>query len=347
MRAPSLRRHRALVAASLLGALPVGHALAQPAPRPHHAGPAVSASSATAPPPAPASASPSGSAPALDSGSLPTPPPPPPAHPGPAPEDIAKKAALTPIVPSPENDRKPAFQLYSEIDLPVLGVGLVLGSARFLRTQKAYCGTDAATPCDTGELNGIDRATGGVWRPSWSTASDIGLAAIVGGTGILLVGDEGVLSALNDSVVIAQSALIATALPAVMTISVSRPRPFMYGHDAPGSARASPDAALSFISSHTSVSFALATSTYVAMNRLHPRGSGPLWVLGIGLAAATFVGSARVAAGQHFPTDVVAGAIIGSSVGILIPSMHASPVQVVPSMDPKTGSKGLALTGAF
>lgn len=42
----------------------------------------------------------------------------------------AKAAELTPIVPSPQNALRPAFQLYSEVDLPIMGMGLVFAGAR-------------------------------------------------------------------------------------------------------------------------------------------------------------------------------------------------------------------------
>ena len=34
------------------------------------------------------------------------------------------------------------------------------------------------------------------------------------------------------------------------------------------------------------------------------------------------VGSLRVAAGMHFPTDVLAGAAVGAALGIAIPDLH-------------------------
>ena len=45
--------------------------------------------------------------------------------------------------------------------------------------------------------------------------------------------DEGLYPALNDMVVVAETALAATALASVMTLASSRPRPFLYGEEAP------------------------------------------------------------------------------------------------------------------
>lgn len=241
---------------------------------------------------------------------------------------VAKEADLTPIIPSPKDPLKPAFQLYSELDLPVLGVGIVLLGSRFVRRAPAYC----APLCDPDELNALDHLVAGRWDPGWAAASDIGLFALGAGTVLFLAFDEGPLPALNDLVVIAQSALIATTLPSLATFPIGRPRPYLYGTKAPLEQRQSGDASLSFISSHTSTSFAFATSAYMALRRLHPKTSWPWTALGVGLTGASFVAVSRVFAGSHFPTDVITGAITGASVGVLIPSLHGSPVRVVPQV---------------
>ena len=75
-------------------------------------------------------------------------------------KEVAAKAELTPIIPSPKNPTRPAFQLYAEIDLPVLTVGLVFAGVRFIQTRTAYC----APLCDRNDLNALDRTTAGRWR---------------------------------------------------------------------------------------------------------------------------------------------------------------------------------------
>jgi membrane-associated phospholipid phosphatase len=253
----------------------------------------------------------------------------------------AKAAALTPIVPSPRNPLRPAFQLYAEIDLPILAVGLVFAEARLVRSQPAFC----APKCEPGDLNAIDRTTAGYWSPGWQTASDYGLYAVGVGAAALIFADEGFLPGLNDSVVVAESALAATAVASIMTLAAGRPRPFLYGEKAPLSARNSADAGLSFLSNHTAISFSIATSTLVTMRRLHP-GSKLTWIVaGVGGAIATFVATARVLGGMHFITDVVGGAVVGTSVGVLVPCLHGSPVSVVPVAG--DGQHGLALVARF
>jgi membrane-associated phospholipid phosphatase len=253
----------------------------------------------------------------------------------------AKAAELTPLVPSPENPLHPAFQLYAEIDLPILGMGLVFAGARLVHGQPAYC----APLCDPSTLNALDRTTAGYWSPAWQDASTVGLVAIGLSAATLLFIDEGLMPGLNDSVVIAESALGGIALASMMTLAAGRPRPFLYGEKAPLSARNGSDAGLSYLSSHAVASFAIVTSTFVTMRRLHP-GKKVAWVvLGVGGAMATFVAVARVMGGMHFISDAAGGAVVGISVGMLVPSLHGSPVSIVPMAG--EGRKGVALSARF
>src|SRR5262245_39474902 len=89
-------------------------------------------------------------------------------------EKTAQASALTPITPQPREPTRPAVQLYAEIDIPILAVGLVFVGGRFLRTQKAFC----APRCDPADLNSLDRTTAGTWSPRWATGSNVGLISL-------------------------------------------------------------------------------------------------------------------------------------------------------------------------
>jgi membrane-associated phospholipid phosphatase len=258
-------------------------------------------------------------------------------------KEVAKIAELTPIVPSPADVTRPAFQLYAETDLPLLGLGGVMAAARLTKAQKAYC-APLCNPDAVG-LNAVDRLTAGYWSIPWQIASDVGLYSLMLGSAVVLVADEGLLPALNDAVVVAESALSAAAVTSILTLAAGRPRPFLFGETAPLDVRNNGDANLSFASSHASISFALVTSTFMATRRLHPNAKYPLVVLGAGAAIASFVGTARVLGGEHFITDALGGAVVGTSVGVLIPALHQAPATVVPVVSDT--QRGFAVAGIF
>jgi membrane-associated phospholipid phosphatase len=271
-----------------------------------------------------------------------------------APAAPGASAALTPAsqpgpstpavgvpVPSLRYPRSPAFQLSLEYDLPVLAIGIVFAASRLLLAQRAYC----APLCTPESLNAMDRKTAGFWSEAWQRSSDAGLYVLVGGTALVLFLDEGFLPGLNDGVVIVESALAAMATASIMTLAARRPRPFLYGEEAPLAKRNSSDASLSFLSSHASTAFATATALFMAMRRLHARTELALVVTSAAALLAGFVATSRVLGGMHFITDALGGAVIGVSMGVLIPTLHDAPIRVVPSMS--TDRPGLSFTARF
>jgi membrane-associated phospholipid phosphatase len=262
--------------------------------------------------------------------------------------------AATPIVPEPSRRPQRAYQLYWEIDLPVLGVAAVLGAARIARTEgnsPAFCVQQipqeqrATVACDPDELNPIDRPIAGRWSPGWATFSDYTLLGLAAAPIAVLWVDEGLVNTLNDVVVIYQSMLIAASLSGISSMSAGRGRPYVYGTEAPLGARQSPEGGLAFFSGHSAMAFAVSTSTFWTLQRTHPDGALPWVALGVGSAGASSVALARVLAGRHFPTDVIAGTVVGVGIGTLIPMLHGIPVQVIPELDQNAAN--LTLVGAF
>ena len=97
---------------------------------------------------------------------------------------------------------------------------------------------------------------------------------------------------------------VAIGLNYVVKLVVRRPRPVLEGLPPLGGAPSS----LSFPSAHATSSFAVAT----AMTRVEPWGA-----LAFLLALALSLG--RPYLGMHYPSDVLAGAVLGVGLGLLVP----------------------------
>ncbi len=256
---------------------------------------------------------------------------------------VASARAAEPTSPTPpRQDRGPAYQLRPSIDLPVVGIGLVMASTRLFRAQPAYC----APLCDRVTLNALDRTTAGSYDSTWSTASTVGLVGVAAASAVYLFADERFVPAMSDAVVVLESALTAVGISSVASIAAGRPRPFLFGEKAPLDVRNSADASMSFVSSHAAVTFAVGISTFITAEHLRPtRPLVPVLVLVAGLASASFVTLGQVEAGNHFVTDAIAGAVVGASSGILVPALHNAPFRLVPIAGPREGA--LQLVGAF
>jgi len=120
----------------------------------------------------------------------------------------------------------------------------------------------------------------------------------------------GVVLAIFDSsnreawLICAVLAPIAIALNYVIKLIVKRPRPVLEGLPPLGGAPSS----LSFPSAHATSSFAVAT----AMTRVDAFGA-----LAFVLAIALSLG--RPYLGMHYPSDVLAGAVLGVALGLIVP----------------------------
>jgi membrane-associated phospholipid phosphatase len=97
---------------------------------------------------------------------------------------------------------------------------------------------------------------------------------------------------------------VAIGLNYVVKLIVRRPRPVLEGLPPLGGA----PSALSFPSAHATSSFACAT----AMTRIAPEAA-VLFVLAAAIAAS------RPYLGMHYPSDVLAGAVLGTALGLIAP----------------------------
>jgi membrane-associated phospholipid phosphatase len=97
---------------------------------------------------------------------------------------------------------------------------------------------------------------------------------------------------------------VAIGLNFAVKLAVRRPRPVLDGLPPLGGAPSS----LSFPSAHATSSFACAT----AMTRIAPEAAF-LFILAAGIALC------RPYLGMHYPSDVVAGAVLGTALGLVVP----------------------------
>lgn len=121
-----------------------------------------------------------------------------------------------------------------------------------------------------------------------------------------------------------ETLLAAYALKELGKLWFPRARPFLYYPDYPKEKIAKGDAYDSFPSGHATLAFAGAAFTSYVFAAYHPDSVWkiPVTVASYSLAVAT--AAMRVASGNHFPSDVLSGALLGTLVGVGVPFLHRS-----------------------
>jgi undecaprenyl-diphosphatase len=108
-------------------------------------------------------------------------------------------------------------------------------------------------------------------------------------------------STIKKSLYLAESAAASTFITFGLKYTFQRSRPYLV---TPGLTKVSGGGGPSFPSGHTSVAFATATSLTLAY---------PKWYVAVpAYAWAASVGYSRMYLGVHYPSDVLAGAVIGA-----------------------------------
>ena len=184
-------------------------------------------------------------------------------------------------------------------------------------------------PCGPQLVNELDRVAVGRLDHGWDTATDVMLGVAMASP-VLASGLYALTSAerahlegwLTDGLLAGEAIMGTLFLAQIAKHAVGRQRPFTYAMGAEESSTVGFDASRSFFSGHTAAAFAGVVVMASTVSR-QPLSTG--WKVGAwtgGLALATTVGVGRVMAARHFPTDVIAGAAVGTLVGWLVPWLH-------------------------
>jgi membrane-associated phospholipid phosphatase len=232
---------------------------------------------------------------------------------------------------------KSVYHISPPVDITVTVGALVGTSVAYLNSDKLIT---PRCPCDPAEVNGFDRGAIGNESPTAATLSDLTVGAVVVAPLLFDAVDLGGLNEAwwEDAVVFAQTLAIQGALMTAAKFIAQRPLPRTYAGDPSLIDR--PEGYRSFYSGHTSLVFAGLSATAMTIRLRYGEKTWPWIVTGV---VGTSVAIERVADGRHFPTDVIAGAVMGTAVGIVVPWLHSRGGAGSPQAS--TGAGGSLLVG--
>jgi len=283
------------------------------------------------------------------------------------PKSVERRSTLEPQLAEAARPGRITFDIDPFVDSALIGVSLgFAGTLELINSTGEIRPQQISSNFDRSKLISIDRpAARRTPDPNASSYSTLGLGAAVAFALIdpVLSGyrEHSVQTGIADAFLYVEAISFTLATTNIVKMAVRRPRPIAYidaekNKGDPNYANNSTDSALSFFSGHAATTATIsATATYLAFVR-SPHTARPWLTLGVGTALTTFVSIERVRAGRHFPTDVIAGAIAGASIGVLVPHIHRTDdikqrrvwIGFQP-LDTRVGEHGalLSMSGAF
>ncbi len=171
-------------------------------------------------------------------------------------------------------------------------------------------------------VNRFDRSAISHYSTTANTASDAvyGVAVIAP---CLLFTDEAMRNDWQTIAVMYGETMewfVATTLIAKGT--VQRIRPYVYNSNVTMDEKYSRESQESFFSAHSTIAFASAVFVSTIYGAYHPDSEWKPYIWTGSLLTASAFSYLRYAAGQHYPSDILVGAIVGSALGYAIPWLH-------------------------
>jgi membrane-associated phospholipid phosphatase len=180
-------------------------------------------------------------------------------------------------------------------------------------------------PCNRDEVNAIDRPFIGFHNPAWRPVGHSLYALPMMLFVVLDMRDVGFRRWkiwLTDALIIMEAMVLQGAVTEIWRRSIQRPRPFLYEPGVYPDDRRNSEATYSFYSGHVSSVFSLVTGIAYTWTLRHTRSRFVPLVWVSVMLAASLAPIARVASGDHFPTDVFVGAVVGTGFGLAWPALR-------------------------
>lgn len=200
--------------------------------------------------------------------------------------------------------------------ITVSGIALLIPGALIKTGEENY----TAGVLDKTKINPFDRWAARPYSRPLDTTGSVLVGASVLTPAILLATDKS--QWFNIGVMYFESSLIAFSTADLLKEVIQRKRPYMYFSGYPEEEVKAGDYCRSFPSRHTAMAFNGAVFTSYVFSTYFPESKFKIPVIAGSFTLAGATGVARVLSGNHFLSDVLAGAAIGSASGFLVPFFH-------------------------
>ena len=188
-----------------------------------------------------------------------------------------------------------------------------------------------AQPYNKNEVNQLDRLFMNPYSKPLDKTADVLTVLTLAAPAVLVSTPSD--QWLTEGIMYTEACLFSYGLKAIGKACVERVRPYMYFDGYPQDEVLDGDYLNSWPSAHTTMAFTSAAFTSYVFSKYYPDSPWRFAVIGGTYAAATAVGILRMASGNHFLTDVLTGAAIGTLSGFIIPYVHTLWAKKLPETD--------------
>jgi len=204
------------------------------------------------------------------------------------------------------------------------GAALGAGAGSAILTHFATADSPEALPeVNASELWAIDAAGLFDYDEGLSLASTgVECAALALPAGLALLCDRDEL--FPAALTYVEALCLTYAAKDLLKLALPRARPYVYGAASLEGSQLE-KALESFPSGHTALAFCSASVFAALALDLAPEAPGLPWMIAGAYGLALGEGILRVASGNHFPTDALAGAALGGGIGWLVAKAHIVP----------------------
>ncbi|MCK5821239.1 MAG: phosphatase PAP2 family protein [Bacteroidales bacterium] len=224
------------------------------------------------------------------------------------------------------------YSLKASKDLVILPVstGLLVAGLVGNELHQAMTGTEILA-LNRSSLLPIDSRVIYNWNPKLNNIREtFEPASFIAGLGIIgiisrqhIIQEKNYNPAITLLTMYAEGAFLSEGMVLLSKVSISRPRPFTYNSNLSLDYRVRSSANNeSFFSGNATVLFYNATFISQVLTDIYPGKPWLPYVWAGSHAIASLSGYWSVKSGMHFPTDVIAGAIWGSSMALIVTMVH-------------------------
>ena len=238
------------------------------------------------------------------------------------------------LVADQEKNNSP-YSFSRSLDMKIAGLSgsLLLGS--MLMSYESMDLNDISS-LDPNDISNFDSKAIDNWNLNSMKMSDLLLFSSIAAPGLLMLDKKIRNDYRSFSLIWAESIFLALGITNFTKVLVGRPRPYLYADNASNDYKLKKDNKKSFFSGHTSIT---AVSWFVMASMYEdyqPESTISSYLWASAFLVPAYTAYCRYDAGKHFPSDLIAGYLVGGAVGVLVPKWHtkSSKVNISFSLQP-------------